>query len=114
MSQKYVASTSDFDHHWKSIKKIWPVKSQRIVKRNELTVEHAGKLSVDTYNCILFELGKPLSLNTPIENVPHRPIRNSMKLTTLSALEEVQQFNMVKEVYEEALTVSHAGEGEGK
>ncbi|MFJ5505982.1 DUF2357 domain-containing protein [Pectobacterium carotovorum] len=108
-----IASTSDFDHHWKSIKKIWPVKSQKIVKRNELTVEHAGKLSTDSYDCILFELGKPLTLNTPIENVPHRPIRHSMKLTTLSALEAVQQFNSVKDVYKEALTVSHAGGGKG-
>lgn len=109
-----IASTSGVDHHWKSIKKVWPVKSQKIVKRNELDVEQAGKLSVDTYDCILFELGKPLTLSTPIENVPHRPIRNSMKLTTLSALEEAQQFNTVKEVYEEALTVLHSGEGEGK
>ncbi|MCL6388047.1 DUF2357 domain-containing protein [Pectobacterium carotovorum subsp. carotovorum] len=108
-----IASTSGVDHHWKSIKKIWPVKSQKIVKRNELGVEHTGKLSVDTYDCILFELGKPLSLNTPIENVPHRPIRNSMKLTTLGALEEAQQFNTVKEVYEEALTVPPSGMREG-
>ncbi|MDY4379342.1 restriction endonuclease-like protein [Pectobacterium brasiliense] len=109
-----IASTSDLDPHWKSIKKIWPVKSQKIVKRNELDVEQTGKLSVDTYDCILFELGKPLMLKTPIENVPHRPIRNSMKLTTLNALEAARQFNSVKEVYKEALTVLHSGEGEGK
>jgi hypothetical protein len=84
------------------------------VKRNELDVEQTGKLSVDTYDCILFELGKPLMLKTPIENVPHRPIRNSMKLTTLNALEAARQFNSVNEVYKEALPVSHAGKGEGQ
>ncbi|MBA0217771.1 DUF2357 domain-containing protein [Pectobacterium brasiliense] len=109
-----IASTSDLDPHWKSIKKIWPVKSQKIVKRNELDVEQTGKLSVDTYDCILFELGKPLMLKTPIENVPHRPIRNSMKLTTLNALEAARQFNSVKEVYKEALAVSYVGKGEGQ
>ncbi|URG48898.1 restriction endonuclease-like protein [Pectobacterium quasiaquaticum] len=109
-----IASTSDLDPHWKSIKKIWPVKSQKIVKRNELDVEQTGKLSVDTYDCILFELGKPLMLKTPIENVPHRPIRNSMKLTTLNALEAARQFNSVKEVYKEALPVSYVGKGEGQ
>lgn len=38
-----------------------------------------------------------------IGNVPHRPILNSMKLTTLTHLDSTQKFTEMERVYQEAL-----------
>ncbi|HZJ92573.1 MAG TPA: hypothetical protein VFD09_05790 [Thiopseudomonas sp.] len=39
----------------------------------------------------------------PVTKMPHRPIRNTMKLTTLNKLEDVQEFSGVEQVYKGAL-----------
>ncbi|HZJ97971.1 MAG TPA: hypothetical protein VFD12_09090, partial [Oligella sp.] len=87
----------------KQIEKLWPIKRVVVLPRYAITEDQAGKKSgsVDPY--YLFELGKPLSLQTPVSNVPHRPIKNSMKLTTLTRLESVTKFADVEKVYEEAM-----------
>jgi hypothetical protein len=38
-----------------------------------------------------------------VTNVPHRPMKNSMKLTTLTRLESVTTFAEVDEVYKGAV-----------
>lgn len=98
-----LASTSDTQSSTKQIEKLWPIKRVVVLPRYAITEDQAGKKSgsVDPY--YLFELGKPLSLQTPVSNVPHRPIKNSMKLTTLTRLESVTKFADVEKVYEEAM-----------
>ena len=98
-----LASTSDTQSSTKQIDKLWPVKRVTVLPRYAITVEQAGKKSglADLY--YLFELGKPLSLQTPVTNVPHRPMKNSMKLTTLTRLESVTKFTELEKVYEEAV-----------
>lgn len=98
-----LASTSDTQSSTKQIEKLWPIKRVVVLPRYTITEDQAGKKSgsVDPY--YLFELGKPLSLQTPVSNVPHRPIKNSMKLTTLTRLESVTKFADVEKVYEEAM-----------
>lgn len=98
-----LASTSDTQNSTKQIDKLWPIKRVTVLPRYAITEEQAGKKSgaIDLY--YLFELGKPLSLQTPVTNVPHRPMKNSMKLTTLTRLESVTKFAEVEKVYEAAM-----------
>lgn len=98
-----LASTSDAQSATKKIDKLWPVKRVTVLPRDVLTEEQAGKTSDSTDLYYLFELGKPLQLHAPITHVPHRPIKNSMKLTTLTRLERVIRFAEIEKVYEEAM-----------
>ena len=98
-----LASTSDTQTSTKQIDKLWPVKRVTVLPRYAITEEQAGKKSGSADLYYLFELGKPLSLQTPVTNVPHRPIKNSMKLTTLTRLESVTKFTEVEKVYEAAM-----------
>lgn len=98
-----LASTSDTQSSTKQIDKLWPVKRVTVLPRYAITEEQAGKKSDSTDPYYLFELGKPLSLQTSVTNVPHRPIKNSMKLTTLTRLESVTKFAEVEKVYEDAM-----------
>ncbi len=87
----------------KQITKLWPIKNITLKPRHRLTVEQAGRLSDDTKNYYLFELGKPLTLKDTINQVPHRPIRNSMKLTTLNQIQQTTRFSELQKVYDDAL-----------
>jgi len=98
-----LASTSDTQSSTKQIDKLWPVRRVTVLPRYAITEEQAGKKSGSADLYYLFELGKPLSLQTPVTNVPHRPMKNSMKLTTLTRLENVTKFTEVEKVYEEAM-----------
>ncbi|ENM3828824.1 restriction endonuclease-like protein [Vibrio cholerae] len=98
-----LASTSDTQSSTKQIDKLWPVKRVTVLPRYAITEEQAGKKSGSADLYYLFELGKPLSLQTPVTNVPHRPMKNSMKLTTLTRLESVTTFAEVEKVYEAAM-----------
>ena len=98
-----LASTSDTQSSTKQIDKLWPVRRVTVLPRYAITEEQAGKKSGSADLYYLFELGKPLSLQTPVTNVPHRPMKNSMKLTTLTRLESVTKFAEVEKVYEEAM-----------
>jgi hypothetical protein len=98
-----LASTSETQSSTKQIEKLWPVKRVTVLPRYAITKDQAGKNSSSADSYYLFELGKPLSLQTPVTNVPHRPIKNSMKLTTLTRLERVTKFTAVEKVYEAAM-----------
>lgn len=98
-----LASTSDSQSSTKQIDKLWPVKRVTVLPRYAITEYQAGKKSGSADLYYLFELGKPLSLQTPVTNVPHRPMKNSMKLTTLTRLESVTKFTEVEKVYEAAM-----------
>ena len=98
-----IASTSAINSRTKSIKKVWPVIDCQIVARSGLTIEQAGKLESSDKEFVLFKLGKPLTLNSPVESVPHRPIDRTMKLTTLSNLEKASVFKEVEKVYSQTL-----------
>ncbi|MBT0724606.1 DUF2357 domain-containing protein [Rosenbergiella sp. S61] len=100
-----LASTSDIQSSTKQIDKIWPIKRVTVLPRYVFTEAQAGKKSDSTDLYYLFELGKPLSLQTAVTNVPHRPMKNSMKLTTLTRLESVTEFSGVEKVYEEAIVL---------
>ena len=98
-----LASTSDTQSSTKQIDKLWPVKRVTVLPRYAITEDQAGKKSSSADLYYLFELGKPLLLQTPVTNVPHRPMKNSMKLTTLTRLESVAKFTEVEKVYEGAM-----------
>ena len=87
----------------KQITKLWPIKSIVLKPRNALTLEQAGKESDTDKLYYLFELGKPLTSKNSIDHVPHRPIINSMRLTTLSKLEQAVKFKELQPVYTDAL-----------
>lgn len=98
-----LASTSDSQRSTKQIDKLWPVKHVSVLPRYAITEAQAGKKSGSADLYYLFELGKPLTLQTPVINVPHRPMKNSMKFTTLTRLESAIRFAEVEKVYEEAM-----------
>lgn len=98
-----LATTSDTQSTTKQIDKLWPVKCVMVLPRYAITKAQAGKNSDSADPYYLFKLGKPLTLHTPVTKVPHRPIKNSIKLTTLTRLENVIEFDDVEIVYEEAM-----------
>lgn len=98
-----LAFTSDTQNSTKQINKLWPVKRVIMLPRFAITEAQSGKKSGSSDFYYLFELGKPLMLQTPVTNVPHRPMKNSMKLTTLTRLESVTKFTEVEKVYQEAM-----------
>ncbi|MEH8021492.1 nuclease domain-containing protein [Rheinheimera metallidurans] len=98
-----LASTSDTQSATKKIDKLWPVKRVVVLPRYAISDEQSGKKSSANALYYLFELGRPLTLQSAVTNVPHQPIRNSMKLTTLTRLESVTKFAEVEKVYEEAM-----------
>ncbi|MFV0447230.1 MAG: DUF2357 domain-containing protein [Vibrio sp.] len=98
-----LACTSKSDHHTKQIDRLWPVSRVELLPRSQLSQEQTGKNPQSVPNpderYYLFKLGKPLTLHASITNVPHQPIINSMRLTTLSELEKVQKFCQLVDVY---------------
>jgi hypothetical protein len=101
----YLALASMFDAQsaTKQIDKLWPVKHVSILPRYAITEQQSGKESGSDELYYLFELGRPLTLQNAVTHVPHRPIKNSIKLTTLNLLENVGNFADIEKVYEEAL-----------
>ena len=95
-----IATNSSAYPRKKSIKKVWPVIRYCIQKRNLLSEEQTGKESKNNSDCILFELGDPLTLKEPVENIDQRQTQRSMLITTLSRLQKETDFNNVEEVYE--------------
>ena len=98
-----LALTSDTSSATKQIDKIWSVKRVSLLPRHAITEQQAGKKSSSEDLYYLFELGKPLKLKQAVTNVPHRPIKNAMKLTTLTQLENTTLFSEVETVYQEAM-----------
>lgn len=102
-----MASTCPEDPTTKRIDHIWPVKSVRLLPRNQISEQQAGKADpTNTEPYYLFELGRPLQLANPVTRVPHRPIRNTMKLTTLHLLEQYQLFRNLPVTYLQAFAAS--------
>lgn len=87
----------------KAIAKIWPVKRVAILPRCSITAEQAGKTVDSSELYYLFQLGRPLTLQMAVTHVPLRNFSHSMKLTTLTGLENVTKFAEVEKVYEEAM-----------
>ena len=85
----------------KIINKVWQVKRVSIVKRNTLTEEQAGYISDSERLDYLFELGIALNLPNSIINIPLEGFRKSMKLTTLSKINDETEFNFIEPVYTE-------------
>lgn len=98
-----LASTSDTQSDTKQIDKLWPIKGVAVLPRYAISAEQAGKKSDSADLYYLFELGNPLTLQTPVIKVPHRPMKNSMKLTTLTRLDRAIRFAEVEKVYEGAM-----------
>lgn len=85
----------------------WPVKSVRLLPRNQISEQQAGKADpANTEPYYLFQLGRPLQLANPVTRVPHRPIRNTMKLTTLHLLEQNPLFKDLPVTYLQAFAAS--------
>lgn len=99
-----LAETSATDSHTKQIDKLWPVKKVSLLPRYAITAQQSGKASTSDEPYYLFELGKPLTLQHAVTRVPHRPLKNTLKLTTLTRLEKATVFAEVDTVYPEALT----------
>lgn len=98
-----LATTSEVQTTTKKIDKLWPVKRVILLPRHAITEEQSGKKSTSDELYYLFELGKPLTLQNPVTNVPHRPIKNSMKFTTLTRIDSVVKFSDIETVYSDAL-----------
>jgi uncharacterized protein len=97
-----IAVNSLTDSSTKTIQWIWPVNKVSVVPRNKITEVQSGSSSEETENYYLFYLGKAFRLKDPISRVPHAPIKNTFKLTTLSYIEKIYQFTDVVKVYEDA------------
>ncbi|MFC7369025.1 restriction endonuclease-like protein [Vreelandella zhaodongensis] len=94
-----LASPSQQYPNTKQIDKVWPIKRVSLLPRYAITKEQAGVTSKKDSLYYLFELGKPLTLQLAVSHVPLRNFSHSMKLTTLSRLENVIRFSDVDEVY---------------
>ena len=88
------------------VKWVWSIKSVKLVKRKELTVEHAG-IERDENDEVfwLFELGKPLKIEAPVSGFQPFGFFDVMKLTTLRELTSAKQFPEMQDLYQEFLEV---------
>lgn len=102
---RYLALAMPSNHYagTKAIERIWPVKRVLILPRSSITAEQAGKAIDSSELYYLFQLGRPLILQTAVTHVPLRNFSHSMKLTTLTRLESVTKFAEVEKVYEAAM-----------
>ena len=88
------------------VKWVWSIKSVRLVKRKELTVEQAGlKRDDDNEKFWLFELGRPLKIEAPVSGFKPIGFFDAMKLTTLRELTSTKQFSEMRDLYQEFLEV---------
>lgn len=72
-------------------------------KRNELTIEQAGKLDENAELYWLFELQASMAIINDVEHLPIRNFKQSMKLTTLRGINQTTNFADLPVVYESAL-----------
>ncbi|SUD90044.1 DUF2357 domain-containing protein [Psychrobacter phenylpyruvicus] len=101
-----LASSSEQSLASKKINKLWPIISVSLVRREDISDEQAGSNSTKTDRYYLFKLDKPLILKTPIIGVPKDSFMASMSLTTLSSLEQAEQFSQLTQVYKKALSTN--------
>lgn len=99
-----LAITDEESSGTKRIERIWPVLSVQELPRYKITEEQSGTKNSSIELYYLFTLGKPLTLFKPIKAVPHRPLKNSIKLTTLVKLEKAEKFSEIESVYAEFFT----------
>lgn len=98
-----VASISDAKGSTQRIDKLWPVKRVMVLPLHAITEEQDSLTPESGDPHYLFELGKPLTLQSPITNVSSWTAKSTMKLTTLSRLQAATRFSELEEVYAEAL-----------
>lgn len=64
------ASVSKHDYSYNKVTKLWPVKNVKLVPRYSISEQQSGTASNSTDLYYLFELGRSLTLQTPITKVP--------------------------------------------
>jgi predicted component of viral defense system (DUF524 family) len=94
-----LALPSNNDANTKQIDKVWPVKRVSLLPRSAITENQAGIKSGSDELYYLFELGKPLTLQQSVIQIPLQNFWHSTKLTTLSRLESIIKFSELDEVY---------------
>jgi hypothetical protein len=102
---RYLALAMSFEDQpdCKQISMVWPIKEVLVKKRFDINFEQTGKSSDSEDDYYLFELGKPLTLLDPITGISHDSFTATIKLTTLSLLQETSSFNDLQQVYQEGL-----------
>lgn len=87
----------------RKIRRVWRIKTLTLKKRNELTIEQAGRLDENGELYWLFELQASMSISNDVEHLPIRNFKQSMKLTTLRGINQTKNFSDLPIVYESAL-----------
>ena len=102
---RYLALAMSFEDQpdCKQISMVWPIKEVLVKKRFEIDLEQTGKSSDSEDDYYLFELGRPLTLSDPITGISHDSFTATIKLTTLSLLQETSSFNDLQQVYHDGL-----------
>ena len=99
---RFIAIAVEDDNGEKSIARIWPVNHVTLVKRSDISALQAGTASSSNKPYYLFELGKSLQLSHVINDIPTERFRDSMRLTTLTNIEQAVSFEEVVQVYQQA------------
>lgn len=86
----------------KQISMLWPIKKVWVKKRFEINLDQAGKSSDSQDDYYLFELSKPLTLLDPINGISNNSFTATIKLTTLTQLQQVDSFEAIDPVYQSA------------
>ena len=86
-----------------SIERLWRVKNVQVKERRFITEMQAGSASTSTEPYLLFELYSPLQLTAPVSGIPTQDLRNSIKFTTISALNKTNVFSELSTVYDDLL-----------
>ena len=87
-----------FDH---DISVVWPVKKVQYLPRSNIDISITGQHRESNEPYVLFELGKPFSLKTPVLFQSDGTFRNSIKITTMKRLENVKRLNEAQFVYQD-------------
>lgn len=103
---RYLALAPAFEQgsHTVAVHRVWPVTSVQTMPRSALSADQTGRTYTGTEEdgktpYYLFTLGKPVELHAPFGGIPQDAFRSSMAVTTLSKLQEADDFSTLEQVY---------------
>ncbi|WP_424411417.1 DUF2357 domain-containing protein [Pasteurella sp. PK-2025] len=87
------------------VDKVYPILNVNIKQRSELNEKQTGikKFTSENKLCYLFELSNPITLQNVLMDIPVSRFRDSIKLSTLTILNETKCFTELDSVYRHIL-----------
>lgn len=99
---RYLALIPDHKSDSK-VSAVWPIRGVQYLPRREIDISITTKESDSDELYILFSLGQPVELKTPVIFQSNHNFRHSIKITTMQQLEQVTHLADAQRVYDEVM-----------